>query len=350
MKVKALLKKSEESPFVISEIERKDPLESEILIKILYCGICHSDLHVAKNEWKSTIYPLVPGHEILGVIDKVGSNVKKHKVGDFVGVGCIIGSCGACSCCQENQEQYCQKGFTLVFNSLDPLSGEKNFGGFSSHIVTKEDYAVAIPKEFKKEDLPRVAPLLCAGITTFSPLTNWNIEKGKKVGIVGVGGLGHLAIKIAKGLGADVVAITRSSQKTQQALRYGADEILDLSNITNIAKLSSSLDFILSTASSNQDLDLLLNLLKKDGTLCLVGLPEKPYSKLEARSLINQRRSLAGSLIGSIEETQKMLNFCCQHSILADIELIDPKDVNEALSRLEKGLMSKRFVIDMSKL
>jgi uncharacterized zinc-type alcohol dehydrogenase-like protein len=349
LKTLAIIKKSKESAFVIGEIERKDLDDQDVLVEILYCGICHSDVHVAYDEWKKTMYPVVPGHEILGIVRQVGKHVSKLHLGQIVGIGCIIGSCKTCRSCQQHEEQYCDEGFVLVFNSLDPKSHTKNYGGFSKHIVVDQNYAIPIPQQFSSHDLAKVAPLLCAGITTFSPLHHWKIKKGMKVGILGIGGLGHMAIKIALAMGAEVIGLTHSQDKIQRALDLGATNCL-ITSENALQEHANTFDFILSTVSSEYDLNPMLNLLKKDGTLCLVGLPEKPYSKLEAGSLIHQRRSLSGSLIGSIEETKLMLDFCAKHHILADIELIEPSQVTQAMESLKKGALSHRFVIDMQQL
>ena len=340
--------KSATSPLAPFHFERREPQKHDLLIDILYCGVCHSDLHVAKNEWKSTLYPVVPGHEIIGRVSKVGSAVTTHKIGDLVGVGCIIGSCQSCSSCKDHLEQYCEKGFTLVFNTTKPQSGIVNYGGFSKQIVVEDKYALHIPKQLAERDLASAAPLLCAGITTYSPLKNWQIAKGSKIGIVGIGGLGHLAIKLAHAMGAHVVAFTTSPEKVAEAKKLGAHEVVLSNQEDAMAKCANSLDFILNTVAFVHNLNSYLELLKRDGTMCLVGLPSEPHSSLRADVLIDKRRKLAGSLIGSIHETQEMLEFCAQHNIRANIELIPMEKINEAFERMMKGDVKYRFVIDIA--
>lgn len=338
---------SSQEPLELFEIERRELRNEDVEIDILYCGICHSDLHVAKNEWKRTIYPCVPGHEILGVISKVGSSVSQFKLGDIVGVGCIIGSCKRCPSCSENLEQYCDEGYRLVFNSQDPKSLAINYGGFSEKIIVDASYVLAIPKELCKEKLASVAPLLCAGITTYSPLKTWNITQGKKVGIVGLGGLGHMAVKIANAMGAEVTVFTTSPQKEHEAKKLGATHVINSKDPISLKKRMNQLDFILDTVAFLHDLAPYLECLKRDGTLCLVGLPSEDYKELKADSLIRKRKRIAGSLIGSIEETKQMLAFCAKHEIYADVELIPIQMVNEAFDRMIKNDVRYRFVIDM---
>lgn len=335
------------SPF---QFERRDLREEDVLIDILFCGICHSDLHVARNEWKQTIYPVVPGHEIIGRISGVGSKVSGFKKGDLVGVGCIIGCCQTCNSCRDHLEQYCEKGFTLTFNSKDPQSGQINYGGFSKQIVVDEKFVLHIPKKFQEKELASVAPLLCAGITTYSPLNHWKVGKGSRLGIVGVGGLGHMAIKLGHAMGAHVVAFTTSSDKAAEARDLGADEVVISKDSSAMDKYASSLDFILNTVAASHDLNPYLNLLKRDGKMCLVGLPAEPHSALQVDLLVTKRRSLAGSLIGGIKETQEMLDFCAKNNVLAKIELIPIDKINEAFERMQKGDVKYRFVIDMSSL
>jgi alcohol dehydrogenase (NADP+) len=332
------------------EFERRDLREKDLLIDILYCGICHSDLHMARNEWNKSNYPIVPGHEIIGRVTKVGPKVKSYKVGDLIGIGCIIGSCQSCDSCKADLEQYCEKGFTLVFNSEDPQSGERNHGGFSKQIVVDEKYAIRIPKQFKEKDLPAVAPILCAGITTYSPLKHWKVERGTKVGIVGLGGLGHMAVQLAHALGAHVTVFTTSPNKANEARELGADEVVISKEPKALENHANSLDFILNTVAFIHDLNPYLSLLKHDGTMCLVGLPAQPYEKLEAYELISKRKALAGSLIGGIKETQELLDFCAKHHVLAKIELIPINKINEAFERMIKNDVKYRFVIDMSSL
>jgi len=317
----------------------------DCLIDILYCGICHSDLHMARNEWKNTTYPIVPGHEIIGRIREVGSDVKKFKKGDLVGIGCIIGSCQKCPSCKEHLEQYCEKEFTLVCNSKDPETGLINYGGFSKLIAVEDQYILQIPSLFKETDLPAVAPLLCAGITTYSPLKHWKVGKGMRVGIVGLGGLGHMAIKLAHAMQAHVVAFTTSPEKAKGAKKLGADEVVISTDDKAMKKHENSFDFILNTGAKAHDLNQYLALLKREGTMCLVGLPSQPHAPFTPDQLIFKRRNLAGSLIGSIQETQELLDFCAKHRILANIKQIVLAQVNEAFEQMAKGTVDYRFVI-----
>jgi uncharacterized zinc-type alcohol dehydrogenase-like protein len=328
----------------------RDLRDHDVLIKILYCGICHSDIHIARNEWQSTRYPVVPGHEIIGEVIGKGPLAKKHHIGDIVGVGCIIGSCTKCPGCKEHLEQYCDQSFTLVFNSKDPTSGCENFGGFSSHIVVEEPYALSIPTFFSQNHLAAAAPLLCAGITTFSPLKHFQIGPKSRVGVIGLGGLGHMAVKMAKALGAEVTVITSSETKSNQALKLGASNVI-ISSDEKLMKLHhNTFDFLLDTISHVHDLNQYIDLLQKDGTLCLVGLPQKKYQDLQADLLITKRRKIAGSLIGSIKETQDMLEFCALHQIFADVEIISPKDINKAFEEILQNKIPYRFVINMKDL
>lgn len=342
--------KSATSALAPFHFEIRDLGATDVLIDILYCGICHSDLHVARNEWKNTLYPVVPGHEIVGRVVKVGHDVTSFKEGDLVAVGCIIGSCRTCPSCKEHLEQYCEKEFTLVFNTVDPKTKMVNHGGFSKQIVVDEKYVLRIPKKFSMKDLPAVAPLLCAGITTYSPLRTWKVGKGTKVGIVGLGGLGHIAVKLAHAMGAHVVIFTTSPDKAAEAHKLGADEVVFSKSPDEMSKFKNSLDFILSTISFPFDLNVYLELIRRDGTMCLVGLPSQPHPSLRADIMITKRRRLAGSLIGGIKETQELLDFCAEHNVLANIELIPIDKVNEAFERMLKSDVKYRFVIDMASL
>ncbi len=326
-------------------IKRRELLSNDVEIEILFCGICHSDLHAIQNEWKNTTYPIVPGHEIVGRVSKIGKDVSKFKIGDLVAVGCIVDSCRQCEYCKESNEQFCENGWTLVFNSPDKHLGGQNFGGFSENIIVDEGYILHIPK---KLDLPSAAPLLCAGITVYSPLKHWKAGPGKKIGIIGIGGLGHMAIKIAKAMGAHVVAFTTSQSKIDDAKRLGADEVI-VSKDDEQMKNQSKFDTILDTVSANHDVNAYLNLLKVDGSLVLVGLPAQPL-QVNAFSLVNGRKHFSGSNIGGIAETQEVLDFCAKKNITADIELINIQQVNEAFERLQKGDVKYRFVIDMKSL
>lgn len=338
------------TPLKPFEFERRDLRPHDVLIDILFCGICHSDLHMARNEWKNTVYPIVPGHEILGRIAKIGNEVTTFKEGDVVAVGCIADSCRTCPSCGENLEQYCEKGFSLVFNAPDRQTGAVNYGGFSNQIVVEDQFVLSIPKKFQSHELAAVAPLLCAGITTYSPLKKWKVGKDSKVGIVGLGGLGHMAIQLAHAMGAHVVLFTTSLNKAEDAKKLGADEVVLSKDANAMKKHANSFDFILSTVAVPYDLNPFLDLLKLDCTMCLVGLPSQPHPPLKADALIGKRRRLAGSLIGGIKETQELLDFCADRNILAQIELVSPDKINEAFERMLKSDVKYRFVIDMSSL
>lgn len=338
------------TPLKPFEFERRDLRPHDVLIDILYCGICHSDLHMARNEWKNTVYPIVPGHEILGRVTKIGNEVTLFKEGDVVAVGCIADSCRTCPSCRENLEQYCEKGFSLVFNAPDRQTGAINYGGFSSQIVVEDQFVLKIPEKFKENELPAVAPLLCAGITTYSPLKKWKVGKDSKVGIIGLGGLGHMAIQLAHAMGAHVVLFTTSLNKAEDAKKLGADEVVLSKDPDAMKKHTNTFDLILSTVAASYDLNPFLNLLKLDCTMCLVGLPAQPHPPLRADALIGKRRRLAGSLIGGIKETQELLDFCADKKILAQIELIPADKINEAFERMLKSDVKYRFVIDMSSL
>jgi len=324
------------------EINRRELLSHDVEIEILYCGICHSDLLAVKNELGNTSYPIVPGHEIVGRVSKIGCDVNKFKVGDLVGVGCIADSCRQCKCCKESNEQFCEKGSTIVFNSPDKHLGGQTYGGFSESIIVDENYVLHVPK---KLNLPSAAPILCAGITVYSPLKYWKAGPGKIVGIIGIGGLGHMAIKIAKAMGAHVVVFTHSLSKADDAKRLGADEII-VSKDQQLMEKQPKLDLILDTASANHDVNTYLNLLKVGGTLVLLGRPIEPL-QVQASSLIRGRKNFSGSNIGGIAETQEVLDFCAEHNISADVELITVQQINEAFSRLQKGDVRYRFVINM---
>src|SRR5271166_3018228 len=330
-------------------IQRRNPRPQDIQIEILYCGVCHSDLHQVRNEWvdvMATVYPCVPGHEIVGRVLKVGSAVKKFKEGDIAAVGCMVDSCGVCPNCRAGEEQFCDNTATFTYNSEDKQTGGVTYGGYSESIVVTEAFAVKVPKDL---NLAATAPLLCAGITTSSPLRHWNVKKGQKVGIVGLGGLGHMGLKFAHAFGAHTVLFTTSPNKTQDALRLGADEVVVSKNEVEMQKHLASFDFILDTVSAEHDLNAYIDLLKRDGTLTLVGAPPTP-SPVQGFGLIFKRRQLAGSLIGGIRETQEMLDFCGEHGITADIELIRMQQINDAFERLLKSDVKYRFVIDMASL
>ncbi len=339
---------SSTSPLDVFSFERRDPTSNDVHIEILYCGVCHTDIHFVKNEWKSTLYPVVPGHEIVGKIVKVGSQVKNFKVGDLAAVGCMVDSCRKCPSCREHLEQYCQLGSTFTYNSPDKHTGKNTYGGYSNSIVVDENYVLHVPKAFSSQDLARVAPLLCAGITTYSPLRHWNIQKGKKVGIVGLGGLGHMGVKLACALGAEVVLFTSSPHKVADGKKLGAHHVVLSTNKAEVDNHLNSLDLILDTVTVPHSLDLYLQLLKRDGTLCLLGVPPDLHPSPAISPLIHKRASLSGSIIGGIQETQEMLDFCAAHHILSDIELIRMQDINTAYERMIKNDVKYRFVIDIS--
>jgi uncharacterized zinc-type alcohol dehydrogenase-like protein len=345
---KAYAAQSSSTPLAPYSLERRDPGESDVQIEILFCGVCHSDLHTARNEWKNTIYPCVPGHEIVGRVTKVGGGVKKFKEGDLAAVGCMVDSCRTCPSCQAGLEQLCANGFVLTYNSPDNKGrkGDITWGGYSTSIVVDEAFTLKVSD---KLDLAATAPLLCAGITTYSPLRHWKIGPGQKVGIVGLGGLGHMGVKFAAAFGAHVVLFTTSPGKTQDALRLGAKEVVVSKNQDEMDKHANSFDFILDCVSASHDINAYLSLLKHDGTLTLVGAPEEPLP-VAAFNLIFKRRQFAGSLIGGIAETQEMLDFCAEHSITCDIEMIPISKVNEAYERMLKSDVKYRFVIDMASL
>lgn len=346
-KVKAYGAQTATSPLAPLEIARRALGADDVQIDILYCGVCHSDLHTARNEWKNTLYPSVPGHEIVGRVTAVGADVKGFKVGDLAGVGCMVDSCGHCPSCHEGEEQYCESGFTGTYNG-PVFGGENTHGGYSQRIVVKESFVLHITHDAAQ--LAAVAPLLCAGITTYSPLKHWGTGPGKKVGIVGLGGLGHMGVKIAHAMGAHVVLFTTSAGKVADAKRLGADEVCISTDSEQMAKYANQLDFILNTVAAPHKLDPYLQLLKKDATMTLVGAPAEPHPSTEVFNLIFKRRQLAGSLIGGIAETQEMLDFCAKHGIVSDIETIPMQAINEAYERMLKSDVKYRFVVDMASL
>ena len=343
---KAYSAASATSPLASDTIARRDPTDRDVQIEILFCGICHSDLHSVRNEWGGAVYPIVPGHEMVGRVTQVGSAVTKYKPGDLAGVGCMVDSDGTCPQCKANLEQFCPN-LTLTYNSPDQhKTAPVTYGGYSDSIVVDERFVLRVPDNL---DLAGVAPLLCAGITTYSPLRHWGVTKGKKVGVVGLGGLGHMGVKFARAFGARVVVFTTSPDKKEDALRLGADEVVVSRNADEMQKHAGSFDFILDTVSANHDINAYLNLLRLDGNITLVGAPENPL-EVSAFSLIVGRRSLSGSMIGGIAETQEMLDFCGEHNITADVEVIPIQKVNEAYERLLKSDVKYRFCIDMASL
>ena len=333
------------TPLTPYSFERREPKEHDVVVEIEFCGVCHSDIHQARNEWKSSTYPLVPGHEIVGKVSAVGSAVTKFKVGDAAAVGVIVESCRVCENCKAGEEQYCEKGAVETYNSKY-YDGEKTFGGYSNVIVTDEKFVHTISP---KLDPAGVAPLLCAGITTYSPLKHWNVKAGQKVGIVGLGGLGHMGLKFAHSFGAHTVLFTTSMSKAEDAKRMGADEVVSSKDEAQMAAHKGSFDFILDSVSADHDINAYLGLLKRNGTLCLVGLPENPMP-VAPFSVVANRRSLAGSGIGGMEQTQEMLDYCAEHGIVSDVEVIPMEKINEAFERVIKSDVKYRFVIDMKTL
>ncbi len=326
--------------------ERRDPGPNDVVIDIRYCGVCHSDIHQARDEWGAGTFPLVPGHEIVGNITKVGSSVAKFKEGDLVGVGCMVDSCRVCENCKDDEEQFCSDGATFTYASPDKQSGGQTFGGYSNNIVVNQDFVLSISP---KLELAAVAPLLCAGITTYSPLRRWKVGLGKKVGVVGLGGLGHMALKFAHSFGAHVVQFTSSESKKADAMRLGADEVVISKDEDAMKAQAGTFDVVIDTVSATHNLNQLTPLLKRDGHLVMLGLPEEQLP-LAVGPLLFGRRSITGSLIGGIRETQEMLDYCADHDIVSDIEVIPMEKINEAFDRTVKADVKYRFVIDMSTL
>jgi alcohol dehydrogenase (NADP+) len=337
------------TPLGQTSIERREPGVRDVQFQILFCGVCHSDLHTVRSQWPGTIYPCVPGHEIVGRVTKIGGGVKSFKVGDIAAVGCMVDSCKTCPSCREGLEQYCETNGTIfTYNSKDPhFPGKGTYGGYSSHIVVDERFCLHVSD---KLNLAAVAPLLCAGITLYSPLKHWGATKGKKVGIVGLGGLGHMGVKLSHAFGARTVLFTTSPGKAEDGKRLGADEVVISKNQNEMDKHSGSFDLIVSTVAVSHNLDPFISLLKRDGTLVLVGAPEHPHPSPGVFNLLVRRRSIAGSIIGGIKETQEMLHFCAKHNIVSDIELIPIQKINEAYERMLKNDVKYRFVIDMASL
>jgi uncharacterized zinc-type alcohol dehydrogenase-like protein len=326
--------------------QRREVGKNDILIEILFCGVCHSDIHQARDEWGGAIFPMVPGHEIVGKVIKLGKSVKGFKIGDPVGVGCFVGSCGKCPHCKTHQENYCDRKFVPTYNGTEMDDKTPTYGGYSNQIVVDQHFAFKIPKNL---DLASAAPLLCAGITTWSPLKHWKVGKGHKLGVMGLGGLGHMAVKFGKALGAHVTVLSTSSNKAADAKRLGAKNFILTTDQAQLEKHQESLDFVLSTIGARHNIDVPLNLLKPNGTLIMVGVPDKPLD-LHPASLIMKRKKIGGSLVGGIKETQEMLNFCGKKKIVSDIELIPIQKINEAFDRTVRGDVKYRFVIDNSTL
>lgn len=341
MKVKAYAARSATEPLAPYQFERRDPRPDDIVIEVAYCGICHSDIHTARGEWGETFFPCVPGHEIVGRVVGVGKRVKRFKIGDLAGVGCMVDSCGKCPNCKANEEQFCART-VFTYNSTELDGKTQTFGGYSTHITVKDKYALKIKKG---QPLERIAPLLCAGITTYSPLKRYGTKKGKKVGVVGLGGLGHMAVKIAKAMGAEVTVFSTSPHKEKDARKLGAKNFVVTSDPANFAAVAGKLDLIVDTVSAKHDFSPYLASLKVDGTHVLVGASPEP-NEVAAFALIFGRKRLAGSLIGGIKETQEMLDFCARKKVFSDIELISADRINEAYERTTKGQVKYRFVID----
>jgi uncharacterized zinc-type alcohol dehydrogenase-like protein len=337
---------SPEDRFAPFSFERRDPDPNDVVISILHCGVCHSDLHTARGEWPGTRYPCVPGHEIVGEVTAVGSAVSKFAAGDLVGVGCLVDSCMECGSCREGLEQYCERGFTGTYNGPTQDGGDNTYGGYSDRIVVREEFVLKV--SHRREQLAAVAPLLCAGITTWSPLRHWKVGAGQKVGVVGIGGLGHMGIKLARALGAHVVAFTTSPSKVEDAKALGAHEVVVSRDKSQMREHAASFDFILNTVAAPHDLDAFLALLKRDGTMTLVGVPAEPHPSPGIFNLVMKRRTLAGSLIGGIPETQEMLDFCAEHGIVSEIEPIRIQEIDDAYERMLRSDVKYRFVIDMA--
>ena len=348
MTTKAYGAHAADKPLEPLEIERRQPGPTDVQIEIAFCGVCHSDLHTVRSEWGGTLYPCVPGHEIVGHVGAVGDAVTAFRVGDTVGVGCMVGSCQHCAACGEGLEQYCEKGLVGTYNGPTQDPPGHTLGGYSQRIVVDEKFVLKIRHE--EAQLAAVAPLLCAGITTWSPLRHWKVGPGQKVGIVGIGGLGHMGIKLAHAMGAHVVAFTTSEGKRQDALDLGADEVVVSRNRDEMKRHANSFDFILDTVAASHELDAFSRLLKRDGTLCLVGVPEHPHPSPDISALIFKRRSIAGSLIGGIAETQEMLDFCAERGIVSEIETIRAQEIDEAYDRMQRSDVKYRFVIDSASL
>jgi alcohol dehydrogenase (NADP+) len=345
--VRAFSTTAADAPLAPTSIDRRQPMPSDVQIDIHFCGVCHSDLHFARNDWGFTQYPAVPGHEIVGRVSAVGDGVTKFRVGDMVGVGCLVESCRTCPSCREGVEQYCANGLAGgTYGGWEAPLERPTLGGYSQQIVVNEDFVLRVPSNL---DLAAVAPLLCAGITTYSPLRHWKVGAGQRVGIVGLGGLGHMGVKLARAMGAHVVLFTTSAHKAADGQRVGAHEVVQSTDAEAMAKHAGTFDFVLDTVSAVHDVNAYVNLLKRDGQMVLVGLPAEPTA-VSAFPLVLGRRSIAGSLIGGIAETQEMLDFCGQHGITADIEMIRMDEINTAYDRMLKGDVKYRFVIDMASL
>ncbi|EOR96572.1 Alcohol dehydrogenase [Arcticibacter svalbardensis MN12-7] len=344
--VKSYVAHSADKPLEPYQLDRREPEAKDVEIKILYCGVCHSDIHTARNEWGGTMYPVVPGHEIVGTVTRVGSEVSRFKAGDTVGVGCFVDSCGHCKNCKEDNEQYCENGHSQTYNSYLQDHKTITYGGYSTHIVVTEKFVLNVSD---KLPLEKVAPLLCAGITTYSPLKHWNVKAGDKLGVVGLGGLGHMAVKIGASMGAEVTVLSRSKSKEKDAQELGAHHFEITTDKSTMERLANSFDFIIDTVSAQHDYNDYLALLNTNGVMIILGVPPTP-SDVQAFQLIGGRRSLVGSLVGGIKETQEMLDYCAEHNITSDVEMINIDQINEAYERTLAGDVHYRFVIDMASL
>jgi uncharacterized zinc-type alcohol dehydrogenase-like protein len=341
--VKSYAAQKADGPLAPYQLERREPGVNDVEIEILFCGVCHSDIHTARNEWGGSMYPVVPGHEIVGKVSRVGAQVTNHKVGDTVGVGCFVDSCGHCSNCEDDLEQYCENGHSQTYNSLLQDKKTITYGGYSTHIVVTEKFVLKVSD---KLNLAAVAPLLCAGITTYSPLRHWNVKKGDKVAVVGLGGLGHMAVKLAASMGAEVTMLSRSPEKAKDAEKLGAHHFVLTTDAEQITKVSNHFNLIIDTVSGPHNYNDYLALLKTNGVMVVLGVPPVPEA-VHAASLIFGRKSLVGSLVGGIKETQEMLDYCAEHNIVSDVEVINIDQINEAYERTLKGDVHYRFVIDM---
>lgn len=344
--VKAYAAHTATTPLSATTIERRAPKPKDVQIDILYCGVCHSDLHTVRNEWGGTKYPVVPGHEIVGRVTAVGNDVTKFKVGDLAGIGCMVDSCRECDNCRQGLEQYCDQGMVGTYNGRERDGSGITLGGYSKQILAHEDFVLHISD---KQPLEGIAPLLCAGITTYSPLRHWKVGKDDKVGVIGLGGLGHMAVKLAASMGAEVTMLSHSSSKEEDARRLGAHQFVLTSDDAQLKKVKKYFDFIIDTVSAQHDYNVYISMLKSDGVMVCLGAPEVP-SNVKALNLIGGRRSLAGSLIGGLPETQEMLDYCAEHNIVSDVEVIKISEINEAYERMLKGDVRYRFVIDMASL
>ena len=343
---KAYAAQNATSPLAPFSLERRKPGAHDVLIDILYCGVCHSDIHQVRNEWGGAKYPMVPGHEIVGRITEIGSAVTKFKVGDWAGIGCLVDSCRTCSSCAEDQEQYCENGSVGTYNSFEKDKKTLTFGDYSDKIVTDENFVLKVSD---KLSLDRVAPLLCAGITTYSPLRQWKVGKGHRVAVLGLGGLGHMAVKFADAMGAEVTVLSTSPSKEKDAKQLGAQKFVVTKNEAELNSVKNYFDFIIDTVSAEHDINLYLTLLRLDGTMIMLGIPPDD-PKIRVFNLIGKRRRLAGSLIGGIKETQEMLDYCAEHNIMSDVEVIPINEINNAYERMIKGDVHYRFVIDLKTL